>query len=211
MSTETMDGLRALHPARLFFAELLEHFIRMAGWVGAVVGKDREGVELVLRGRILGGRATWRVGRNVRFVGACRQFRLGKNVCLYGNSYFNAGGPSGAILIGADSHVDQLCVLYGQGRLEIGSSCAIASGVIIYSQTNADTAKDGSPVAQQPTSYAPVKIGNGCWLGAGGRIIPGVTLGDGCHVGAGAVVTGDLPPFSVAVGVPAKVIKQRAK
>jgi acetyltransferase-like isoleucine patch superfamily enzyme len=130
---------------------------------------------------------------------------------LYGNTYMNTNGPAGFIKLGENSHVDQFGVLYGQGGLEIGSSCAISSGVIIYSQTNADQLQDGTPVAQQPTVYAPVRLGDGCWLGAGVRIIPGVTLGDGCHVGAGAVVTGDLPSFSVAVGVPAKVIKQRPR
>ncbi|OJD35220.1 nodulation protein l [Diplodia corticola] len=53
----------------------------------------------------------------------------------------------------------------------------------------------------------PVRIEDDCWIGGQVIILPGVTIGRGCTVGAGAVVTKDLPPYSVAVGSPAKVIK----
>lgn len=52
-------------------------------------------------------------------------------------------------------------------------------------------------------------IGNDVWIGRRAIIMPGVSIGDGCIIGAGAVVTKDVPPFSVAGGVPAKVIKSR--
>lgn len=56
---------------------------------------------------------------------------------------------------------------------------------------------------------APITIGNKVWIGANALILPGVTIGDGCIIGAGSVVTGDIPALSVAVGVPARVIKTR--
>jgi len=52
-------------------------------------------------------------------------------------------------------------------------------------------------------------IGNDVWIASGANIIEGVTVGDGCVVGAGAVVTNNLPPYSIAAGVPARVIKKR--
>ena len=52
-------------------------------------------------------------------------------------------------------------------------------------------------------------IGSDVWIGTGVTIKSGVTIGDGCFIGAGAVVTHDIPPFSIAVGVPARVIKYR--
>lgn len=53
----------------------------------------------------------------------------------------------------------------------------------------------------------PVVIGDDCWIGAGVIILAGVTVGSGCSIGAGSVVKADIPPFSVAVGVPARVIR----
>jgi acetyltransferase-like isoleucine patch superfamily enzyme len=53
-----------------------------------------------------------------------------------------------------------------------------------------------------------VTIGNDCWIGGNTVILPGVTIGKGSTIGAGSVVTRDTPEFSVAVGVPAKVIKK---
>jgi len=203
------DSLVPLTATRLFLMEILEPLLRLAGWLGPLIRRDRDGLAMALRGRVLAGSRRLAVGRNVHFVGPAPRFRLGTGVTFFGNCYLNSNGPDGLVEIGQHTHVDQFCVLYGQGQLTIGADCAIASGVVIYSQTNADSQADGTPVACQPTAYAPVRLGAGCWLGAGVRIIPGVTIGDGSHVGAGAVVTTDLPPRSIAVGIPARVIKNR--
>ena len=53
----------------------------------------------------------------------------------------------------------------------------------------------------------PVHIGNGCWLCAGVTVCPGVTIGDNCVIGAGSVVTRDIPPNSLAAGVPCRVLR----
>lgn len=53
----------------------------------------------------------------------------------------------------------------------------------------------------------PITIGEDCWLGAGVTICPGVTIGDRCVIGAGSVVVKDIPSDSLAVGIPAKVIR----
>jgi len=53
----------------------------------------------------------------------------------------------------------------------------------------------------------PIRIGSGVWIGGGAIVLPGVTIGDGCVIGAGSVVTRDLPPFSLAVGNPARVVR----
>lgn len=206
MSEERAE-CRHVNTLALLCCGLMEPVFRMAGWAGALLGKDRDGVEMVLRGRVLGGSSKWKIGRNVRFIGPAERFSMGEGVCLYGNAYLNANGENGLVQIGPRSHVDQFCVLYGQGGLHIGQDCAVASGVIVYSQTNADGRGDGTPVSLQPTRYDRVTIGDGCWLGAGVTVTPGVTIGDGAQVGAGAVVLSNLPGFSVSAGVPAKVIR----
>ena len=52
-------------------------------------------------------------------------------------------------------------------------------------------------------------IEDDCWLGHGVTVLDGVTIGKGSVIGAGAVVTKNIPPYSVALGVPAKVVKSR--
>ena len=53
----------------------------------------------------------------------------------------------------------------------------------------------------------PITVGDNCWFGANVNVMPGVTIGEGCVIGAGSVVTHDIPPYSLAAGVPCKVIK----
>lgn len=57
--------------------------------------------------------------------------------------------------------------------------------------------------------YYRTQIGNDVWIASGANIIGGINIGDGCVVGAGAVVTKDIPPYSIVVGVPARVVKKR--
>ena len=54
----------------------------------------------------------------------------------------------------------------------------------------------------------PITVGNNVWFGAGVHVLPGVTIGEGAVIGAGAVVTEDIPPRSLAVGAPARVIRR---
>lgn len=97
----------ALSAFRMACTELMEPLVRLLGIFGACLGKDREGVELVVRGRILGGAAGWKVGRNVRFIGPSIRYHIGARVIFYGNAYLNANGPDGCVTIGDDSHIDQ--------------------------------------------------------------------------------------------------------
>jgi acetyltransferase-like isoleucine patch superfamily enzyme len=64
-------------------------------------------------------------------------------------------------------------------------------------------------IRHEPDILLPTKIGRDCWLGAAVTVLGGVHIGEGCVIGAGAVVTKDLPPYSIANGVPARVIGQR--
>lgn len=59
-----------------------------------------------------------------------------------------------------------------------------------------------------PRKTGKIIIENGCWLGAGAIVLPGVTVGECSVIGAGAVVTEDIPPYTVASGVPAKIVRR---
>lgn len=92
--------------------------------------------------------------------------------------------------------------------VDIGDDVRIAGHVWIGTSNHAFDALD-RPIAQQGAYHLPVRIEDDVWIGEKATILPGVTVGRGSIVAAGAVVTRDLPPFSVAGGVPAKVIKRR--
>ncbi|MEZ0284130.1 MAG: acyltransferase, partial [Thermoleophilia bacterium] len=66
-----------------------------------------------------------------------------------------------------------------------------------------------APIPDQGWSARSVAVGADCWIGMGVCVLPGVTIGEGCVVGAGAVVPKDLEPYSIAVGNPARAIRDR--
>jgi lipopolysaccharide O-acetyltransferase len=62
--------------------------------------------------------------------------------------------------------------------------------------------------AYQQLQTGPITIGEGCWIGQNVIVLPDVNIGDKCVIGANSVVTKDIPSYSIAVGMPAKVIKK---
>ena len=82
--------------------------------------------------------------------------------------------------------------------------------VIIYTSGHKFDRTDIPMIDQGFTETEPVVIGNDVWIGRRVIIMLGVNIGDGCILGAGAVVTKDVPAYSVVGGVPARIIKSRA-
>ncbi|MBE9178953.1 acyltransferase [Oculatella sp. LEGE 06141] len=114
---------------------------------------------------------------------------------------------SGKITIGEQTYIGPYTCLSGD-FIQIGHSCLIASHSSLY--TEHYTAGDRSYSSQdQASRYKGIVIEDDCWLGSGVRVVDGVTIGKGSVIGAGAIVTTDIPPYSIAVGVPAKVVSQR--
>lgn len=104
--------------------------------------------------------------------------------------------------------VNPFSVLYGHGGLRIGSNVLIAAHVIIIPANHRFDRAD-ILIRKQGESRLGITIGDDVWIGAGARILDGVTIGTGCVVAAGAVVTRDVQPYSVVAGVPARTIKRR--
>jgi acetyltransferase-like isoleucine patch superfamily enzyme len=122
--------------------------------------------------------------------------------------YANLIPQQGSIRIGRNCTVQFGAVLYGVGGLEIGDNTRIAARTIITPMNHVfDDAE--TPIYLQGESALGVKIGSDVWIGTNAKILDGVEIGDGCIVGAGSVVTKTLPPYAVAVGVPARVIRFR--
>ncbi len=92
--------------------------------------------------------------------------------------------------------------------VEIGNNVWVTSGVMILChQRDLKFYEVGKPVMDCPLTTKKVIIKDGAHIGIGAIIMPGVIIGKGAVIGAGSVVTKDIPDYSVAVGIPAKVIK----
>ena len=96
------------------------------------------------------------------------------------------------------------------GVVEIGNDVSIAHGSSILS-SNHTWADPEVPIRDQPVTFERTRIEDGVWIGAGCRILSGVTLGEGSVVAAGAVVTKDVTPRTVVAGVPARPISDRSR
>ncbi len=96
----------------------------------------------------------------------------------------------------------------GPGNVKIGKRCLIAahSGIFANNHNYADPLKY---IADQGVTCKGITIEDDCWLGHAVTVIDGITIGKGSVIGAGSVVTKDIPPYSIAVGTPARVIKSR--
>ena len=115
----------------------------------------------------------------------------------------------GYIRLGSHCTVNSFCHISGNGGVEIGDNVRIATQCVIVS-ANHKYEDSSVPIYLQGETKEKIIIEDDCWLGAGVKVLAGVHIGKGCVIGAGAVVTHDIEPYSVAVGVPAKVIKIRA-
>ncbi len=106
-------------------------------------------------------------------------------------------------------------VVFGSGvtvdaylDVEIGEDCLLADSVLV---TDFDHRYDdpATPIRKQGIVKSRVRIGADCWIGAKATVLRGSTIGRGSVIGALSVVKGDIPPYSVAVGNPARVVRKR--
>jgi acetyltransferase-like isoleucine patch superfamily enzyme len=123
-------------------------------------------------------------GQFVVYNGAFIHIRQGGKLILHGG-YINWG-----------------CSIVCEGMIEIGEDCAIAPNVMIRSCDSHQI------VGHESESVKDIKIGNHVWIGQNAAILKGVTIGDGAIIGANAVVTKNVPAHCIAVGNPAKVIRE---
>jgi len=133
---------------------------------------------------------------------------VGNNVILGRNTTFSCKG--GKISIGDNTNIGIHTAIYSGSHVRIGSNILIAASCFIFGDGPHRSDRKDIPILQQ--GQVPSKgivIEDGAWIGADVKILDGVTIGHDSIIGTGAVVTKDIPPFSIAVGIPAKVVKTR--
>jgi acetyltransferase-like isoleucine patch superfamily enzyme len=113
------------------------------------------------------------------------------------------------IRIGSRNYFNRDVMIDACGLVEIGDGCMF--GPRVYIADSNHSFEPGRSPHDLPMARGRVKIGNGCWIGAGAIILKDVEIGNGAVVAAGAVVTRNIPSCCVAAGVPAKVIKSFAE
>lgn len=128
----------------------------------------------------------------------------GKNINIEKGANFGKGS---GIIIGSYSSIGVNC--HVRGPLEIGEDVMMGPNCRIMTTNHRSDRTDIHMIEQGDTTPQKVTICDDVWIGVNVVILPGVTIGEGCVIGAGAVVTKDVPPYSVVGGVPAKVIKSR--
>ena len=127
--------------------------------------------------------------------------RLGENGVIRPPFHCDYGSNT---RIGRNAFVNFGCVFLDCAEIEIGDDLQMAPMVQLYTPEHPldpGTRRSGLEYAQ------PIRIGDNVWIGGGAIILSGVTIGEDCVIGAGSVVKRDLPAGSVAVGNPAKVIR----
>ncbi len=131
------------------------------------------------------------------------QFSLGAYSTIEDFSTINNG--VGHVIIGSETRIGIGNVVIGP--VTIGNNVIFAQN-IVTSGLNHEYKDVQMPISKQPVTTALIVVEDDCWIGANAVITAGVTIGKHSVVAAGAVVTKSIPPYSIAVGNPARVIKQ---
>ncbi len=144
------------------------------------------------------------IGIGLRYMLVARLAKkCGNNVAVFEGAYlFELENMS----IGNNVSIHQMCYISAAGGVSIGDDVAIAHGTTIMSSEH--NYSDASvPIRDGGGHCAPVTIANNVWVGAGVKILAGVTIGERAVIGAGSVVVREVPARSVVVGVPARLLK----
>lgn len=126
---------------------------------------------------------------------------VGKNLRIYSSSKVNKR------TIIEDNVCLHGCKIAGKGNVKIGTNVIIAGDCLILTENHY---YEGETIPYDPTPiYRDVEIGDFVWIGARVLILPGTKIGEGAIIQGGAVVHGEIPPYAIAGGNPAKVFKYR--
>ena len=154
-----------------------------------------------------------RTGVFVHFVLGDGDIVVGDDANIDGKSSFVFGARFAErpfLAIGSRTYVGHQCSFSVSSRITVGSDCYIAGGCYFLDSPGhpLDPGRRLAHMPPDPEQVKPVAIGDNVWIGTQAMIMPGVTVGEGSVVAARAVVTSDVPPYTVVGGMPARVIRQ---
>ncbi len=150
--------------------------------------------------------ARWPLHGNV--LEALRDGRLevGPNTLFEPNVWITVGDDA-KVRIGEGTFLNIAVMVAALQSVEIGSHCMLANGCFVTDSNHRFDDPDKPVPWQGFQTKGPTRIGDNVWMGANVVVTTGVTIGERCVIGANSVVTQDIAPFSIAAGVPAKVLR----
>jgi len=135
---------------------------------------------------------------------------MGENVIIGRNTILSCKG--GSIYLEDYANISSNCSLLSETKISVGKYTFLAGHCYLVAGGNHSFERTDIPIMLQPSLIkGGIDIEDDCWLGTSVVVLDGVTLGKGCVLGAGAVVTKSLPSYTVAVGCPARKIRDRRK
>lgn len=159
------------------------------------------------RFRIMGRRV--RIAENVRITGFER-IAIGNDVSIMAGGYVYAHDSDG-LTIGDGCSINHNVQLGASGgRIMLGAHVLIGPNVVLRAADHVFDDPD-RPIAEQGHRFGEIIIEDDVWIGANAVVTSGVRIGRGVVIGAGSVVTRSIDPFTVAAGVPARVIRSRRR
>lgn len=132
---------------------------------------------------------------------------IGDNCTIQNFAFFQLTKPEPHLFIGHNTVIGRHTMITAKNLIRIGNNVLMGAYVQIIDH-NHGMGRD-KPIREQPALIGEVVIEDDVWIGAGAKILMNAHIGVGAVIGANAVVTGDVPPYAVVGGVPARVIKYR--
>ncbi|PLR30945.1 hypothetical protein CYR23_16930 [Chimaeribacter arupi] len=135
---------------------------------------------------------------------------IGKGSVITCSDEMAKKGVRSRIVVGEDTAINEYNNIRASGgEIIIGKKCIISQYVSMIASNHEINTTEYMKDALWDNVKTSVTIGDDVWIGAGAVILPGVRVGNGCVIASGAVVTKNVPDFSIVAGVPAKVVSQR--
>ncbi len=134
--------------------------------------------------------------------------KIGSGAFVGRNTIFNC--KNGDIVLGDNANFGFNCQIFSANKVQFGKNALVAAYSYFVGGTHNFDSPNKSPM-EQGRKAAGINIGDNIWIGAGVCVQDGVTIGHDCIIGTSAVVNSNIPDYSIAVGIPARVIKNRRK
>jgi galactoside O-acetyltransferase len=184
--------------------ELLTWYFEFSRWAPGGIGQRVRGYSYRRRLKKMG--SVGYIGSGI-WLSGWQNISLGDNVIIGPNCILTS--DEGDLSIGSNSGLNSNVTLGADlGSIKIGNDVIVGMNTVMRAANHKFDASPTIPIREPGHDRGEIIIQDDVWIGANVTILPHVTIGSHCVIGAGSVVTHNIPSGSVAVGVPAKVIRK---